>query len=173
MWPPRGGPRGPRPTTGSAAGAEPGSPAHRSPGVRTPWSGPPDGRGDSDAPLLLSVRSGARFSMPAEHRLPRRALLHHRFWCPWCTMFAFQPWHSAIEFRRLPGARGRADGPGRGSSGPTAGTFGTSGNRVVRRRVVEGAAPIPRGFAPCTWSGPGTVAGVGEPVSDRLMCSSG
>ncbi|WP_436946874.1 oleate hydratase [Streptomyces sp. SudanB52_2052] len=22
------------------------------------------------------------------------------FWCLWCTTFAFQPWHSAIEFRR-------------------------------------------------------------------------
>jgi oleate hydratase len=25
---------------------------------------------------------------------------HTNFWFEWCTLFAFQPWHSAIEFRR-------------------------------------------------------------------------
>ncbi|MCZ7166807.1 oleate hydratase, partial [Salmonella enterica] len=23
-----------------------------------------------------------------------------QFWLMWCTTFAFQPWHSAVEFRR-------------------------------------------------------------------------
>ena len=28
------------------------------------------------------------------------AFLRTNFWRMWCTMFAFQPWHSVIEFRR-------------------------------------------------------------------------
>ena len=29
-----------------------------------------------------------------------RGFFATNFWCMWCTMFAFQPWHSLIEFRR-------------------------------------------------------------------------
>eukprot|EP01037_Dinobryon_pediforme_P004308 gene4308-4358_t len=28
------------------------------------------------------------------------AFLHTEFWLMWCTTFAFQPWHSAVEFKR-------------------------------------------------------------------------
>ena len=28
------------------------------------------------------------------------AFLHTEFWFMWCTTFAFQPWHSAVEFKR-------------------------------------------------------------------------
>lgn len=29
-----------------------------------------------------------------------RGFFDTNFWCMWCTMFAFQPWHSLMEFRR-------------------------------------------------------------------------
>jgi oleate hydratase len=62
-------------------------------------------------PLNLSVRDKwdlARLALRPEFSIGTDTIEDHfsrgffdtNFWCMWCTMFAFEPWHSLIEFRR-------------------------------------------------------------------------
>jgi len=62
-------------------------------------------------PLNLSVRDRwdmVRLSLRSEESIGAiaiedyfgRAFFETNFWFIWCSMFAFQPWHSLIEFRR-------------------------------------------------------------------------
>lgn len=62
-------------------------------------------------PLNLSVRDKwdlARLALRPESTIGSPTIEDYfspgffdtNFWCMWCTMFAFQPWHSLIEFRR-------------------------------------------------------------------------
>ena len=62
-------------------------------------------------PLELSLRDKldlGRLNLRSERSLDGITIeqyfsdtfLRTNFWCMWCTMFAFQPWHSVAEFRR-------------------------------------------------------------------------
>jgi oleate hydratase len=70
-----------------------------------------DGRKIEAPPLNLSLRDKwdlARLTLLPERTLGRRSIEQYfaagffstNFWLMWCTMFAFQPWHSLAEFRR-------------------------------------------------------------------------
>jgi oleate hydratase len=65
-----------------------------------------------DAPGFALTRSHvlglAQLALETEHQLGRSRIADHfdaeffrsNFWLMWCTTFAFQPWHSAVEFKR-------------------------------------------------------------------------
>lgn len=70
-----------------------------------------DGERVEAPPLNLSLRDKwdlARLALLPELVLGARTIegyfhpgfFETNFWIMWCTMFAFQPWHSLIEFRR-------------------------------------------------------------------------
>ena len=69
------------------------------------------GRKIEAPPLGLSLRDKwdlARLALRTESSIGTQTIENYfsaeffetNFWCMWCTMFAFQPWHSLIEFRR-------------------------------------------------------------------------
>jgi oleate hydratase len=70
-----------------------------------------DGERMEAPPLTLSIRDKwdlAKLSLMPESAIGARTIESHfstaffgsNFWAMWCTMFAFQPWHSLAEFRR-------------------------------------------------------------------------
>lgn len=70
-----------------------------------------DGERMEAPPLTLSIRDKwdlAKLSLIPESAIGARTIEAYfstgffgsNFWVMWCTMFAFQPWHSLVEFRR-------------------------------------------------------------------------